>query len=200
MRRTTAMLTSDGRLPLAAAAQRLRRRPGRPRKRPTESIESTGPYSAPRPPAAHSVVGVANPGPAGNGASNAPVDGDCGSTVATARRPPVDFQAPLVPLSARLLDLPTAAAYLGVLLWAIRDLEAAGTLNRVRVPLPPDRRGRRRGGELRKLLYDRADLDRLIDMWKAASEAWMSRSLRAADVGVPPLVFPPHGVNWKGDD
>ena len=114
MRRTTAMLTSDGRLPLAAAAQRLRRRPGRPRKRPTEPIEPTGPYSARRPPAAHSVVGVANPGPTGNGASNVPIDGDCGSTVATARRPPVDFHAPLVPLSARLLDLPTAAAYLGV--------------------------------------------------------------------------------------
>jgi hypothetical protein len=70
--------------------------------------------------------GVANPGPTGNGATNALIDGDCGSTVATARRPPVDFQAPLVPLSARLLDLPTAAAYLGVSLWAIRDLEAAG--------------------------------------------------------------------------
>jgi hypothetical protein len=116
MRRTTAMLTSDGRLPLAAAARRLRRRPGRPRKRPTEPIESTGPYSARRPRAAHSVVGVANPGPTKNGATNVPIDGDCGSTVATA------FQAPLVPLSARLLDLPTAAAYLGVSLWAIRGI------------------------------------------------------------------------------
>ena len=99
-----------------------------------------------------------------------------------ARRPASAFQAPLVPLSARLLDLPTAAAYLGVSLWAIRDLEAAGTLSRVRVPLPPDRRGRRRGGELRKLLYDRADLDRLIDRWKADSEAWMNRhSVRATE-------------------
>jgi hypothetical protein len=95
--------------------------------------------------------------------------------------------------------LPTAAAYLGVSLWAIRDLEAAGSLSRVRVPLPPDRRGRRLGGELRKLLYDRADLDRLIDTWKAVSQAWMTRSLRAADVGGPAVIRPPHGVGWKGD-
>jgi hypothetical protein len=43
--------------------------------------------------------------------------------------------------------------------WTIRDLEAAGVLLRVRVPLP-------QGGELRKLLFDKADLDRLIIAWK----------------------------------
>ena len=61
-------------------------------------------------------------------------------------------------VAARLLDVDAAAAYLGVSPWTIRDLEAAGTLKRVRVPL--------RGNELRKLLFDRADLDRLIEMWK----------------------------------
>lgn len=60
--------------------------------------------------------------------------------------------------AARLLDVDDDAAYLGVSPWTIRDLEAAGTLKRVRVPL--------RGSELRKLLFDRADLDRLIEMWK----------------------------------
>jgi len=59
----------------------------------------------------------------------------------------------------RLLDVDTAAAYLGVSNWTIRDLDAAGVLPRVRVPLPS-------GGELRRLLFDRADLDRLIDVWK----------------------------------
>jgi hypothetical protein len=59
----------------------------------------------------------------------------------------------------RLLDLRAAAAYLGVSPWTVRDLEAAGTLCRVRVPLPHH-------GELRKLLFDRVDLDRLIDRWK----------------------------------
>jgi hypothetical protein len=62
-------------------------------------------------------------------------------------------------LAPRLLDLPAAAAYLGVSPWTVRDLEAAGTLRRVRVPLPNH-------GELRKLLFDRVDLDQLIDAWK----------------------------------
>jgi hypothetical protein len=59
----------------------------------------------------------------------------------------------------RLLDLEAAAAYLSVSPWTVRDLEAKGVLPRVRVPLP-------RGGELRKLLFDKADLDRLIGAWK----------------------------------
>ena len=60
---------------------------------------------------------------------------------------------------ARLLDLQAAAAYLSVSPWTIRDLEAAGTLKRVRVPTA--------SGELRKLLFDRADLDHLVEAWKA---------------------------------
>jgi hypothetical protein len=55
----------------------------------------------------------------------------------------------------RLFNLDTAAAYLSMSPWTIRDLEAKGILPRVRVPLP-------QGGELRKLLFDKADLDRLI--------------------------------------
>ena len=65
-------------------------------------------------------------------------------------------QAPITP---RLLDLMTTAAYLGVSPWTVRDLEAAGVLPRVCVPLPG-------GRDLRKLLFDRADLDRLIEAWK----------------------------------
>jgi hypothetical protein len=61
-----------------------------------------------------------------------------------------------------LLDLELAAAYLGVSPWTVRDLEAAGVLPRVRVPLPG-------GRELRKLLFDKADLDRLIEAWKEAA-------------------------------
>jgi hypothetical protein len=62
-------------------------------------------------------------------------------------------------LTPRLLDLDTAAAYLSMSPWTIRDLEAAGVLARVRVPLPS-------GRELRKLLFDKADLDRLVGVWK----------------------------------
>ncbi len=65
----------------------------------------------------------------------------------------------VAPVPPRLLDLPATAAYLGVSEWTIRDLESAGVLRRVRVPLPNH-------GELRKLLFDREDLDHLIAVWK----------------------------------
>jgi len=60
----------------------------------------------------------------------------------------------------RLLDLRSAAAYLGVSPWTIRDLETSGTLRRVNVPSGA-------GRDLRKLLFDRVDLDRLVETWKA---------------------------------
>jgi hypothetical protein len=66
-------------------------------------------------------------------------------------------------IPARLFDLEAAATYLAVSPWTIRELEARGVLPRVRVPLP-------NGGELRKLLFDKADLDHLIDVWKDAAE------------------------------
>ena len=65
----------------------------------------------------------------------------------------------VAPVLPRLLDLQGTAGYLGVSAWTVRDLEAAGSLQRVRIPLP-------HAGELRKLLFDRVDLDRLIDSWK----------------------------------
>ena len=81
--------------------------------------------------------------------------GDCDERNGTA------VQQTVVPVLPRLLDLPTAAAYLGLSPWTVRDLEAAGSLSRVRIPLP-------NAGELRKLLFDRMDLDRLIESWKEA--------------------------------
>ena len=65
---------------------------------------------------------------------------------------------------ARLLDLSSAAEYLGVSSWSLREWEALGVVQRVRVPLPVT--PKRRGGELRKLLSDRQDLDRLVEAWK----------------------------------
>jgi len=62
-------------------------------------------------------------------------------------------------MPCRLLDLESAAAYLGVSPWTVRDLEAAGVLKRVGVPLSD-------GRDLRKLLFDKADLDKLIEAWK----------------------------------
>ena len=66
---------------------------------------------------------------------------------------------PVAPVPVRLLDLEGAASYLAVSPWTIRDLEAQGILPRVRIPLPGD-------GELRKILFDRADLDALIERSK----------------------------------
>lgn len=112
--------------PLAAAAERLRRKPGRPRKAQDGHVPGTS--------SAGSRISGGSPG---------------GALAVTAG----------APLPPRLLDLRATAAYLGVSCWTVRDLEAAGTLRRVRVPLPGN-------GELRKLLFDRADLDALVEAWK----------------------------------
>ena len=63
------------------------------------------------------------------------------------------------PIEPRLLNLKAAAAYLGVSPWTVRDLEARRVLKRVSVPLSA-------GAELRKLLFDKVDLDHLIETWK----------------------------------
>ncbi len=63
------------------------------------------------------------------------------------------------PLDPRLLDIVQAARYLGVSPWTIRSLEWSGVLPRVPIPLAD-------GRDLRKLLFDRTDLDRLIESWK----------------------------------
>ena len=59
------------------------------------------------------------------------------------------------PLQPQLLDLRSTGIYLSLSEWTVRDLEAKGLLERVRVPLPNQ-------GELRKLLFDRTDLDLLL--------------------------------------
>jgi hypothetical protein len=63
------------------------------------------------------------------------------------------------PLDSRLLDIVQAARYLSVSPWTIRSLAWSGVLPRVRIPLAD-------GRDLRKLLFDRSDVDRLIELWK----------------------------------
>jgi excisionase family DNA binding protein len=60
----------------------------------------------------------------------------------------------------RLLDVQAAASYLSVSVWTIRDLVDAGELPRVRLSV-----GR---SEVRRLLFDRRDLDRLVDRARGA--------------------------------
>ncbi len=62
-------------------------------------------------------------------------------------------------VSPCLLSVEDTACYLGVSPRTIRDLEAAGVLTNGRIPLP-------NGGELQKLLFDREDLDKLVEGWK----------------------------------
>ena len=90
---------------------------------------------------------------------------ECGHTSGTVTMKPransgshdgTAVQTTIVP---RLLDLQGAATYLGLSAWTVRDLEQSGILARVRIPLP-------NAGELRKLLFDRSDLDQLIERWK----------------------------------
>lgn len=67
--------------------------------------------------------------------------------------------ATVVPIAPRLLDLHGAAAYLALSEFTVRELEQQGILSRVRIPLPNH-------GELRKLLFDKAELDLLVEAWK----------------------------------
>lgn len=65
--------------------------------------------------------------------------------------------------SARLLDREAASAYLGgVATRTIDALVAAGHIRPVRLPST-----RREGEQGRRVLFDRHDLDALIDKWKA---------------------------------
>lgn len=62
-------------------------------------------------------------------------------------------------VSGRLLSLDAAADYLGVSYWTVRDLVASGTIPRVRLPVGGAR-------DLRRVLVDRVDLDRLVERSK----------------------------------
>jgi predicted DNA-binding transcriptional regulator AlpA len=64
----------------------------------------------------------------------------------------------LTAVKPRLLDVPEAAVYLGLPESAIYDFATRGILRRVRIPLD--------GRDLRKLLFDKSDIDALIDRWK----------------------------------
>ncbi len=116
--------------PVHSAGERLRGKPGRP---PKAQPKAESGYN----------VGTA----------------DSQSRIrSVAQANPIALQA-VAPIAPRLLDLHCAALYLGVSEWTVRDLEAAGVLLRVRLPLPNQK-------ELRKILFDVQDLDQLIDTWK----------------------------------
>jgi hypothetical protein len=63
---------------------------------------------------------------------------------------------------ARLLDLEGAAQYLSISTWAVRDLIANGTIQRVVIPGA-------NGKDLRRVLLDRQQLDELVLRWREAA-------------------------------
>jgi hypothetical protein len=67
---------------------------------------------------------------------------------------------PVESLQPRLLGLKDSARYVGLSVWAVRGLLDSGELCGIRVPTAS-------GGELRRVLLDRLDLDALIARWKA---------------------------------
>lgn len=67
----------------------------------------------------------------------------------------------------RLMDLRTAAAYLGCSYWTLRDLALNGHVPIVRIPSPRAKDGR----AMRRILIDSRDLDMLIERWKEVNNA-----------------------------
>ena len=65
-------------------------------------------------------------------------------------------------IPARLFGLDDAAEYTATSYWTMRDLVIAGRIPHVRLPAPRSRDGR----SLRRILIDRADLDRFLDSCK----------------------------------
>ena len=118
----------------------------------TGSILPAGDHSRGKPGRPRNAQPMAEPG------HNAGTAGSKTSLGSVVQASPLAMQA-IAPVHPRLLDLHGTAAYLGVSAWTIRDLESAGVLLRVRLPLPNRK-------ELRKILFDIQDLDRLIDTWK----------------------------------
>ena len=66
----------------------------------------------------------------------------------------------------RLMDLGTAAAYLGCSYWTLRDLVVSGHVPAVRIPSPRANDGR----AMRRILIDTRDLDALIERWKEVND------------------------------
>jgi hypothetical protein len=74
------------------------------------------------------------------------------------------FERPVAEVWPRLLGLAQAAAYLSLSVWTIREYLAEGILRRVELPSATC-------GTTRRVLLDRADLDRLVDAANPTAEA-----------------------------
>ncbi len=98
---------------------------------------------------------------------------NCGDPGVALAHEAASTMGPVAQILPRLLDLHAAAKYLSLSVWTIRGLEHAGFLPRIRVPASPGAQCRPRngkhnngGGETRRLLFDRVDLDQAVERWK----------------------------------
>src|SRR3984893_9573800 len=82
-------------------------------------------------------------------------------------------------LPGRLMDLRTAAVYLGCSYWTLRDLALNGHVPIVRIPSPRARDGR----ALRRILIDSQDFDLLIERWKEGNRIDASNATRTETGG-----------------
>jgi hypothetical protein len=113
-------------LPLAAAAERLRGRPGRPRRGTGEARAATATR----------------------------VNGGLESSGQ-------DSQSGRPALPPRLLDVAGTALYLSISADSVRELDASGVLSPARVRIPAGS-----GRTLSRVLFDRAEIDRLVAGWR----------------------------------
>ncbi len=71
-----------------------------------------------------------------------------------------------------LVGLHDAARALAMSPWAVRDLIASGALTPVMVPCPPDRRGRRAAGVIRKTFLAYSDLAAFVRALPRTERRW----------------------------
>ena len=84
----------------------------------------------------------------------------------------LDSQSTALPGWPRLLSETEAARYLGLSVWSFREVWQARQVEPVRVPRVDSAKMRRRqhvNDTLRKLLFDRASLDALVEKWKVSA-------------------------------
>jgi predicted site-specific integrase-resolvase len=72
-------------------------------------------------------------------------------------------------IAPRLLNVRQAAKYLGCSFWTIRDYVLQGLIQVVHLPPLRARSGARQRESLRRVVIDRADLDKFVEMRKGSA-------------------------------
>jgi predicted DNA binding CopG/RHH family protein len=84
-------------------------------------------------------------------------------------REPDTPREPMELIAPRLLNVRQAAKYLGCSFWTIRDYVLQGLIQVVHLPPLRARSGARQRESLRRVVIDRADLDKFVEMRKGSA-------------------------------